>query len=160
MLEGNSLNWTLREQDNNDSQQVNFHQQQMKGWGRVKGIKQLSQQSSSSSIYVVFFSCKLSVLWTLLSEFSQLPLEAGRRQRLSEMRKQAWQKDNCLEVPCRAEALGLGLGDPTWSPLVPPVSLGWQALGLLVVEEPCRLFWRFSETVHVLILHCIMPGCP
>lgn len=69
----------------------------MKGWGGVQGIKQLSQQSSSSSLCVGLLSpCKLSALHTLLSKFSRLPRGARRRQGWLEMRKQAWQKDNCL----------------------------------------------------------------
>lgn len=96
MLKGNSMNQPW-EKDSSDWQRVNFQQQQMKGWGGVYGIKQLSQQSSSFSIYVgLFFSCKLSALCTLLSEFSQLPHGARRRQRWLEMRKQVRHKDNCL----------------------------------------------------------------
>lgn len=81
------------EQEHSDSQQAKFYRQQIKGWGAAKRVRQLSQQAASSSVYVGLFSCKLSALQTLLSEFSQLP-GAGRRQRLLEMRKQAWQQDD------------------------------------------------------------------
>ena len=50
VLKGNSLNQPW-EKEGDDSREVSFRHQQRKGWGRVKGIKQLSQQSSSS-VYV------------------------------------------------------------------------------------------------------------